>query len=209
MSSSQLSPCVLRTRRWYSVFLLEAAIRSRVLFPGRRNGFETSLSRLLRTARRGSQVPVRSQFVDRNGIQPRVRQQAVTFVSTVARRTGMIVREAAGRRDTCAALKARRQFTSQTGSVTTFTCCNKEHSCPVTYSFYRCESCGHRITRASSMEPSSHPGHSLGHYTCPGRPMPQQSYPLYSNCRVLARIGSLVNCNLTHFLNLSYPANLT
>ena len=165
--------------------------------------------RLLRTARRGSQVPVRSQFVDRNGIQPRVRQQAVTFVSTVARRTGMIVREAAGRRDTCAALKARRQFTSQTGSVTAFTCCNKEHSCPVTYSFYRCESCGHRITRASSMEPSSHPGHSLGHYTCPGRPMPQQSYPLYSNCRVLARIGSLVNCNLTHFLNLSYPANLT
>ena len=167
------------------------------------------MSRLLRTARRGSQVPVRSQFVDRNGIQPRVRQQAVTFVSTVARRTGMIVREAAGRRDTCAALKARRQFRSQTGSVTAFTCCNKEHSCPVTYSFYRCESCGHRITRASSMEPSSHPGHSLGHYTCPGRPMPQQSYPLYSNCRVLARIGSLVNCNLTHLLNLSYPANLT
>ena len=100
-------------------------------------------------------------------------------------------------------------ITSQTGSVTAFTCCNKEHSCPVTYSFYRCESCGHRITRASSMEPSSHPGHSLGHYTCPGRPMPQQSYPLYSNCRVLARIGSLVNCNLTHLLNLSYPANLT
>ena len=69
-------------------------------------------------------------------------------------------------------------ITSQTGSVTAFTCCNKEHSCPITYSFYRCESCGHRITRASSTEPSSHSGHSLGHYTCPGRPMPQQSYPL-------------------------------
>ena len=59
-----------------------------------------------------SQVPVRSQFVDRNGIQPRVRQQAVTFVSTVARRTGMIVREGAGRRDTCAALKAQRTHKS-------------------------------------------------------------------------------------------------
>ena len=69
-------------------------------------------ARLYPTAHRGSQVPVRSQFVDRNGIQPRVRQQAVTFVSTVARRTGMIVREAAGRRDTCAALKARRTHKS-------------------------------------------------------------------------------------------------
>ena len=112
MSSSQLSPCVLCTRRWYSVFLLEAAIRPRVLFPGRRKGSETSLSRLLRTARRGSQVPVRFLFVDGIGIQPRVRQQAVTFVSTVARRTGMIVREGAGRRDTCTALKAQRTHKS-------------------------------------------------------------------------------------------------
>ena len=70
------------------------------------------MSRLLRTARCGSQVPVRSQFVDRNGIQPRVRQQAVTFVSTVARRTGMIVCKAAGRRDMCVALKARRTHKS-------------------------------------------------------------------------------------------------
>ena len=66
-----------------------------------------------RTAHRGSQVPIRSQFVDKNGIQPRVRQQAVTFVSTVAPRTGMIVREAAGQRDTCAALKARRTHKSE------------------------------------------------------------------------------------------------
>ena len=70
------------------------------------------LWRWQRSAHRGSQIPVRSQFVDRNGIQPRVRQQAVTFVSTVARRTGMIVRKAAGRRDTCATLKAQRTHKS-------------------------------------------------------------------------------------------------
>ena len=33
------------------------------------------------SAHRGSQIPVHSQFVDKNGIQPRVRQQAVTFIS--------------------------------------------------------------------------------------------------------------------------------
>ena len=96
MSSSQLSPCVLRTRRWYSVFLLEAAIRPRVLFPGRRKGSETSLSRLLRTARRGSQVPVRLLLVDGHGKQPRVRQQAATVVRAFTRQTG---RSLAKRRD--------------------------------------------------------------------------------------------------------------
>ena len=54
------------------------------------------MSRLLRTARRGSQVPIRFLFVDGIGIQPRVRQQAVTFVNTCARRTG---RSYAKRRD--------------------------------------------------------------------------------------------------------------
>ena len=49
-----------------------------------------------RTARRGSQVPVRFLFVDGIEIQPRVRQQAVTFVNTCARRTG---RSYAKRRD--------------------------------------------------------------------------------------------------------------
>ena len=117
-----------------------------------------------------------------------------------------IVSKAAGWRDTRVALKAPRNSQSQTGSVTEFLYCNKEHSCPITYSFYRCGSCGHRITRASSTEPSSHSGHSLGHYTCPGRPMPQQSYPLYSNCRILARIGSLVNCNLTHYIQSKLPS---
>ena len=39
-------------------------------------------------------------------------REAATFVSTIARRTGMIVREAAGRRDTCAALKAQRTHKS-------------------------------------------------------------------------------------------------
>ena len=56
----------------------------------------TLVSRLLRTARRGSQVPVRFLFVDGIEIQPRVRQQAVTFVNTCARRTG---RSYAKRRD--------------------------------------------------------------------------------------------------------------
>ena len=55
-----------------------------------------NVSRLLRTARRGSQVPVRFLFVDGIEIQPRVRQQAVTFVNTCARRTG---RSYAKRRD--------------------------------------------------------------------------------------------------------------
>ena len=58
--------------------------------------FATEMSRLLRTARRGSQVPVRFLFVDGIGIQPRVRQQAVTFVNTCTRRTG---RSYAKRRD--------------------------------------------------------------------------------------------------------------
>ena len=57
---------------------------------------KTALPRLLRTARRGSQVPVRFLFVDGIEIQPRVRQQAVTFVNTCARRTG---RSYAKRRD--------------------------------------------------------------------------------------------------------------
>ena len=65
--------------------------------------------RLLRTARRGSQVPVRMLLVVRHGIQPRVRQQAVTVVDTVTRRTGRSKSEAAGRRGTHAALKTRGQ----------------------------------------------------------------------------------------------------
>ena len=84
-------------------------------------------------------------------------------------------------------------ITSQTESVTAFTCCNKEHSCPATYSFYRCESYGHRITRASSLEPSSHPGHSLEHYTCSKRTtMPQQSYKSAKLTAESSPSGSLV-----------------
>ena len=49
------------------------------------------------------------------GIQPRVRQQAVTFVSAVCSTNRRIVCEAAGRRDTRAALKIDR-LTSRTGS---------------------------------------------------------------------------------------------
>ena len=83
--------------------------------------------------------------------------------------------------------------TSQTESVTAVTCCNKEHSCPVTYSIYRCESYGHRITRASSMEPSSHPGHSLEHYTCSEwTTMPQQSYRYANLTAESSPSGSLV-----------------
>ena len=67
------------------------------------------LSRLLQTARCGSQVPVRILLVVRRGIQPRVRQQAVTVVDAVTRRTERSKGEAAGRRDTHAALKIRRQ----------------------------------------------------------------------------------------------------
>ena len=69
----------------------------------------TNLSRLLRTARRGSQIPVRILLVVRRGIQPRVRQQAVTVVDAVTRQTEQSKGKAAGRRDTHAALKMRRQ----------------------------------------------------------------------------------------------------
>ena len=58
-------------------------------------GFARTLE-VVRTARRGSQVPVRFLFVDGIEMQPRVRQQAVTFVNTCARRTG---RSYAKRRD--------------------------------------------------------------------------------------------------------------
>ena len=47
-----------------------------------------------------------------------------------------IVSEAAGRRDTRAALKARRNSQSQTGSVTEFLYCNKEHHYPCTRVLY-------------------------------------------------------------------------
>ena len=47
-----------------------------------------------------------------------------------------IVSEAAGRRDTRAALKARRNSQSQTGSVTEFSYCNKEHQYPCTRVLY-------------------------------------------------------------------------
>ena len=67
------------------------------------------VSWLLRTARHGSQVPVRMLLVVRHGIQPRVRQQAVMVVDAVTRQTGRSKSEAAGRRDTHAALKTRRQ----------------------------------------------------------------------------------------------------
>ena len=70
---------------------------------------EGILSRLLQTARRGFQIPVRILLVVRHGIQPRVRQQAVTVVDAVTRRTERSKGEAAGRRDTHAALKMRRQ----------------------------------------------------------------------------------------------------
>ena len=47
-----------------------------------------------------------------------------------------IVSEAAGRRDTRAALKAWRNSQSQTGSVTEFSYCNKEHQYPCTRVLY-------------------------------------------------------------------------
>ena len=47
-----------------------------------------------------------------------------------------IVSEAAGRRDTHAILKARRNSQSQTGSVTKFSYCNKEHQYPCTRVLY-------------------------------------------------------------------------
>ena len=82
---------------------------SRPLSRPSQKGSETSLSRLLRTARRGSQTPVRILLVVRRGIQPRVRQQAVTVVDAVTRQTERSKGEAAGQRDTHAALKMRRQ----------------------------------------------------------------------------------------------------
>ena len=61
------------------------------LFPAQNGCFlVVHLWRLLRTAHRGSQVPIPSLFVDRIGMQPRVRQQAITIVSTIARRTGRL-----------------------------------------------------------------------------------------------------------------------
>ena len=99
-------------------------------------GFETSLSRLLRTARRGSQIPVRILLVVRHGIQPRVRQQAVTVVAcsyttnrTIERRSGGTERHSRSSQDA-------ETITSQTGSVTTFTCCNKEHQSQCTCVLY-------------------------------------------------------------------------
>ena len=83
--------------------------------------------RWLRVAHRGSQVPVRLLLVDGHGKQPRVRQQAATVVRTFTRRTGRSLAKRRGRRDTRAALKARRNSQSQTGSVTEFSYCNKEH----------------------------------------------------------------------------------
>ena len=103
----------LRTQRWYSVFVLEATLLFSHPLSEPSPGLETSLLWWQRTAHCRSQVPVHSQFLDRNEIQPRVRQQAVMFISTVARRIGMIVCKAAGRRDTCTALKARRTHKSE------------------------------------------------------------------------------------------------
>ena len=67
-----------------------------------------------------SQVPVHLLLVVRHRIQPRMRQWAATFVSAVYLTNRTIVREAAGRRDTRAALKTRRNSQSQTGSGYSF-----------------------------------------------------------------------------------------
>ena len=126
----------MRTRRWCSVFFLEATLRLSRPLSEPSSGSETSLWWSLCTTHHGSQVPVRSLFVDRNGIQPRVRQQAVTFVSAVCLMNRRIVIEATGWRDTRTALKTWRNSQVRQEDVTVFTCCNKEHQCQCTRVLY-------------------------------------------------------------------------
>ena len=142
-------------------------------------------------------------------LQPRVRQQAVTIISTGARRTGKIVCEAAGWRDTHTALKHGQTYKVRQEVVAVFRVLQLG-ACSIYHLFYiyRWESRKHKINRASSMEPPSVLVTPLSITLAQGGPMPQQSYPHYSNCRALARGGSLVNCSLPIILNLSYPANL-
>ena len=179
--------------------MLGAAIRSRVLFPGRRKGSETSLSRLLRTARRGSQVPVRLLLVDGHGKQPRVRQQAATVVRAVTRRTG---RSLAKRRD-----RETRVQLSRHGGIHRVRQEELQNSRAVTrsinilalVSYIRVlisRTCNHL---SFPKEPLGVTDHSLGHYTCPVTTMPQQSYPSAKLTAESSPSGSLVLMQSTHY----------
>ena len=149
--------------------MLEAAIRSRVLFLGHRKGSKTSLSWLLRTARRGSQVPVRMLLVVRHGIQPRVRQQAVTVVDAVTRRTGRSKSEAVGWRDTHAALKTRRQSQVRQKVLQRSRAATRSiHiTTPVLYVQVGISRTQDHWSFLNGTP--QRPGHSLEHYTCSGR----------------------------------------
>ena len=58
-----------------------------------------------------SQVPIRLLLVIRHGIQPRVRQQAATFVSAVYSTNRTIVREAAGTEKHACSTQDTEEFT--------------------------------------------------------------------------------------------------
>ena len=91
-----------------------------------------------------------------SGLQPSIRQQAVTIVSTGARQTGKIVCEAAGRRDTHAALKHGQANKVRQEVVAIFRVLQLgAFSFYHLFFIYRWESRGHRIIGASSMETPS------------------------------------------------------
>ena len=170
VSSSQLSPCVQRTQRWYSVFLHEATLHSLVLFPGRRQAPKPVCGGCCVQHAAGPRFPFVRCLSTESGLQPRVRQQAVTIVSTGARRTGMIVCEAAGRRDTRAAIKQGKAQQSQTGrcySVLRTATRSILILSPVLYiqvGILRTQDYWSFLNGTPQR-----PGHSLEHYTCSGR----------------------------------------
>ena len=95
-----------------------------------------NMLRWLCVAHRRSQVPVYLLLVNGHGKQ-RARKAAGCYgCACVYSMNRTIVSEAAGRRDPRAALKARRNSQSQTGSVTEFSYCNKEHHYPCTRVLY-------------------------------------------------------------------------
>ena len=103
------------------------------------------------------------------GLQPRMRQQAVTVVSPSARQIGLIVRKAVGWRDTRAALKHRQTHKSDRKSL--------QYSHTATRSILNVSPVLYiQVGILQTQDPWSflngtpqRPGRSLEHYTCSGR----------------------------------------
>ena len=103
------------------------------------------------------------------GLQPRMRQQAVTVVSTGARQTGMIVRKAVGQRDTRPALKHRQTHKSDRKSLQCPRTATRSipNVSPVLYIQVGISWTQDHWSFLNGTP--QRPGHSLEHYTCSGR----------------------------------------